>query len=195
MKTREEALELLNEWVRSDSLRKHCLGVAACMEGYAKKKVEEEKLSAVESAAVIDRWWICGLLHDFDWEKYPNIDEHPMKGCDFLKSGGWDEEIVEAILGHNSRSGVARETKMAKTLFAVDELSGLVCALAKVRPGNFEGMSAKSVRKAMKKKMFAAAINRDEIRHGIGELGEGENEHFELVVGALRGVKKDLGFA
>jgi predicted hydrolase (HD superfamily) len=137
------------------------------------------------------------LLHDFDWERYPTLEEHPIEGCKKLRENGYDEDIIEAILGHNKATGIKRRSLMAKTLFAVDELSGLIVALARVRPGDFEGMSAKSVKKAMKKKDFAAAINRDDIRLGIEELGIGEEEKdgfFELVVKALDGKKRDLGF-
>jgi predicted hydrolase (HD superfamily) len=240
---RQDAQKLLEEWVKSDSLRKHCLGVAVCMEAYAKKYLEEGELCAVEDAVelvdndksslvltgndgqdvkddgskfgvdnnskdgdgndnqiIIDRWYICGLLHDFDYERYPALEEHPKKGCEFLKENSYPTDIIEAIMGHGNHTGVERESLMAKTLFAVDELSGLVVALARVRPGNFLGMSAKSVRKAMKKKDFAAAINRDDIRQGMEELGlkeddvEGRNNHLELVIKALDDVKDKLGF-
>jgi predicted hydrolase (HD superfamily) len=194
MKTREDALALLNEYVKSESLKKHCLSVAASMEVYAKKYVAGGKLSATEEAAEVDKYWITGLLHDFDWEVHPTLEQHPSKGVKVLREKGWDEDICVAIMGHGLHTGVERESLMAKTLFAVDELSGLVVALARVRPGNFEGMKAKSVKKAMKKKDFAAAISRDDIRLGISELGVDIDEHFELVVRALNGIKKDLGF-
>jgi putative nucleotidyltransferase with HDIG domain len=187
MKNRSDALELMQEWVSSESLRKHCLSVATSMEACAEKFGEDK-----------DSWWICGLLHDFDWERYPTIGEHPKKGCAELEKLGYDSEIVTAIMGHNGATGVARESLMAKSLFAVDELSGLIMALAKIRPGNFEGMTAKSVKKVMKKKDFAAAINRDEIRQGRIELGftspEEQDSQFELVVAALSAKKSELGF-
>jgi len=183
MKTRQDALNLLHEWVSSESLRKHCLSVAASMEKYAEKFGEDK-----------DKWYICGLLHDFDWERYPNIDEHPIKGCEKLREEGYDEDIITAILGHNAKTGIKRYSLMAKTLFAVDELSGLIVALAHVRPENFVGMTAKSVRKALKKKDFAAAISRDDIRKGIEELGVEENSHFDIVITALNGIKENLGF-
>jgi len=190
MKTRDEAKDLLVEWVSSESLKRHCLCVAVCMESYAKRM----KLSDEE----IDNYWICGLMHDFDWEKFPEINEHPIKGCQELRKQEYPEEIITAILGHNEKTGINRYSLMAKTLFAVDELSGLVFALAKVRPGNFEGMSSKSVRKAMKKKDFAAAINREDIKLGMEELelinDEEKGEHFELIISALTGIKKELGF-
>ncbi len=186
MKTREEALALLNEWVKSDSLRKHSLAVAAAMEGYATKfDVDLDD---------IDVWWMTGLLHDMDYEKFPDINVHPIMGCKELRKKEYDERILEAILGHNSKTGIKRYSKMAKALFAVDELSGLITALAKVRPDNFAGMNADSVRKVMKKTDFAAAINRQDIEQGIAELEVNENEHFELVISSLNNVKEDLGF-
>lgn len=207
MKTRLDAIKLLNEFVQSDSLKKHCLAVGVAMEAYAKKFGEDE-----------EKWWSCGVLHDFDYEKFPDIMKHGLEGSKILREQGFDEEIVNAILRHNHNLGFARETLMDKTLFAVDELCGLIVALARVRPGHFEGMSASSVKKAMKKKDFAAAINREEIKQGIAELnviknsngifkpqtGNGvekvepslsnEDEHFELVIGALSKVKVELGF-
>jgi len=190
MKSRQDALNLLQEWVKSESLRRHCLGVAVSMEKYAEKR----NLSREDK----DKWYLCGLLHDFDWERYPNTDEHPIKGCQELRKKEYDEDIITAILGHNVKTGIKRYSLMAKTLFAVDELSGLVVALARVRPGNFDGMSAKSVKKAMKKKDFAAAINREDIELGMEELSlendEEKNSHFELVISALSGVKGELGF-
>ncbi len=186
MKTREEALKILNEYVKSESLKKHCLAVAACMSAYA----EKYNLSGEE----INKYWICGVLHDFDWEIHPTLEKHPVEGVKILRSRGLDEEICIAILGHGNHTGVFRETLMAKTLFAVDELSGLVVALSKVRPGNFDGMTAKSVKRAMKKKDFAAAINREDILQGIAELGVEEDEHIDLIIKALYCVRGVLGF-
>jgi len=182
MKTRKEALEILNEYVKSESLKNHCLAVAVSMEKYAEKFGEDK-----------DKWWICGLLHDFDWEIHPTLEEHPLKGVEILREKGVDEDICVAILGHNEYTGIARESLMAKTLFAADELSGLVVAIAKVK-GGFDKIDANSVRNAMKKKGFAAAINRDDIRRGLEELGVDEDSHFDLVIGALAGARKNLGF-
>jgi len=185
MKSREEAISLLHEWVTSESLRRHCLGVAVCMEAYAKKNglFDEE----------VNKWWICGLLHDFDYEKYPDIETHPIEGCKRLRELEYDEEIIEAILGHNPATGIPRRSKMAKTLFAVDELSGLIVALARVRPGGFEGMSSKSVKKVMKKRDFAAAINREDIKQGTEELEVEFDKHIELLISALSPISKELG--
>jgi len=147
MKTREEALKLFNEWVETDSLRRHCFGVAACVEAYAEKLGEDK-----------DKFWICGLLHDFDFEKYPTLEQHPYEGVKVLKDLGYDEEIIEAIMGHGNHTGVKRESVMAKVLFGVDELSGFVTAVARVRPGNFDGMKPKSVNKKLKEKYYKNLI-------------------------------------
>jgi len=186
MKSRQEAIELLKEYVKSESLIAHCMGVAVSMEKYAEVKglSEEDK----------DKWWITGLLHDFDWEIHPTLEKHPSEGVKMLREKGVDEDICEAILGHGEHTGVKRKSEMAKTLFAVDELSGFIIAIAKIRPGGFEGMSVKSVRKKIKNKDFAAAINREDIRKGIGELGVDEGEHYQLVIDALRERKKEIGF-
>jgi len=141
-----------------------------------------------------DKFWICGLLHDFDFEKYPTLEQHPSEGVKVLKELGYDEEILEAIMGHGNHTGVKRESVMAKVLFGVDELSGFVTAVARVRPANFEGMKPKSVKKKLKEKSFAAAISRDDINQGIEELGVDRDEHIELVIGALEKIKEDLGF-
>jgi putative nucleotidyltransferase with HDIG domain len=183
MKTRLDAIKLVNEFVKSESLKGHCLAVAVAMEAYAEKFGQD-----------LDKWWICGVVHDFDYEKFPDLMTHGLEGSKILKERGYDEEIVNAVLRHNSNLGFARETQMDKTLFAVDELCGLIVALARVRPGRFEGMSASSVKKVMKKKEFAAAINREEIKQGIIELGVNEDEHFELVIKALSKVRVELGF-
>lgn len=142
-----------------------------------------------------ESWAIAGLLHDFDYERYPTLEDHPYKGANVLKVEGYSQDIIQAILGHANHTGVARESLMARTLFAVDELSGFVIALAKVRPGNFDGMDAQSVDRALKKKKFAAAISRDDIEQGIRELGVDRNEHFTKVIAALKTHAPDLGFS
>lgn len=172
--SRSDSESLLKEYVSSESLRKHCLAVALAMEKYAEKFKEDR-----------DEWYICGLLHDFDYEKFP--DTHPIPGVEILKTKGYSQDIIDSILGHaESRTGFLRTKKIAKTLFAVDELCGLIVALSKVRPNGFEGMDSSSVEKALKKKGFAANVNRDEIELGIGELGVDRNEHFSLIIEALR---------
>src|SRR3989344_5233057 len=137
MISRQSSLDLLNSWVSSESLRRHCYAVAAAMEGYAKS------LSLPQEE--IDEWWTSGLLHDFDYQKFPTLEQHPVEGSKVLKEKGYPDSIIQAILGHGNHTGVPRETKMAKTLFAVDELSGLVVALAKVRQDRFQTMIAESV--------------------------------------------------
>lgn len=182
MINRENALSLFKDYVKSDSIRKHCYAVAASMEEYAEKYGEDK-----------DKWWITGLLHDFDYEKYPTIPEHVTEGVKILKEKGYPHEIIEAIQGHAEYTGVPRKSLMAKCLFAVDELSGFVVALAKVKKG-FQ-MDAESVKKALKKRGFAAAINRDDIEKGIMELGVSKEEHFNLVIRALGRIKEKLGFS
>ncbi len=183
MPTSEEALELLKEWVKSDSLQKHCHAVAFAIEAYAEKLGENK-----------EEWFICGLLHDFDYERFPTIPAHVTEGIIVLNKKGYSKEIIEAIQGHAEYLNVPRKSHMAKVLFAVDELCGLVMALAKVKPDNFQTMTAESVEKAMKKKGFAAAINRDDIEKGIKELGVDKKEHFTLVINALKEHAKELGF-
>ncbi len=179
--TRDQALSILKEYTQSESLLKHAYAVEAAMRAYAKKFGEDEEL-----------WGVVGLLHDFDYEKYP--DEHPMKGSEILKEKGVSEEIRTAILGHANFSGVARETLMAKTLYAVDELCGFLVAVTLVRPNKSIGeVKVKSVKKKLKDKSFAAKVNRDEIKEGAEELGIPFEEHVEFVVKALSQVAPELG--
>ena len=184
MLSKENALQILHEHVQSESLRRHCLAVAYALEAYADYFKEEKNL-----------WFITGLLHDFDYEQFPTSEHHPFEGVKILKEKGYPQEITDAILGHAEYSGVKRSTNLAKSLFAVDELSGIIMALAKVRLANFEGMSASSVRKALKKKEFAAAISREDIAKGIQELNVLEDQHYERVINALRDHAKELGFS
>lgn len=182
--TRDSAWNLLNEYVKSKALIKHMLGVEAAMRTYAKKFGEDE-----------EKWAITGLIHDFDYEKYPTTEEHPIKGNEILKEKGYPEDILEAIMGHATYSGVPRTSKMAKTLFAVDELCGLIHAVALVRPNGFDGMKTKSVKKKLKDKAFAAKINREDIEQGIEELEIDRDEHIQICIEALQSIKKELGFA
>jgi putative nucleotidyltransferase with HDIG domain len=181
---REESWELLCEWTESDSLRKHMLAVEAGMRAYARKFGEDE-----------EKWGITGLLHDIDYEKHPTPDEHPMVGVTELERRGYPEDVLHAIKGHADYLDVPRDTLMAKTLYAVDELSGFIVACALVRPEGLEGLKAKSVRKKMKQKSFAAAVNREDIVRGAEELGVDLNEHIEFVAGALRERSDVLGLA
>ncbi len=181
---REESWELLREWTESDSLLKHMLAVEAAMRAYARKFGEDE-----------ERWGITGLLHDMDYEKHPTPAEHPTVGVAELERRGYPEDIRRAILSHADYLDVPRETPMEKTLYAVDELSGFVVACALVRPERLEGLKAKSVRKKMKQKSFAASVNREDITSGAEELGVDLNEHINFVVAALQERADALGLA
>ena len=181
---REESWELLREWTESDSLLKHMLAVEAAMRAYARKFGEDE-----------ERWGITGLLHDMDYEKHPTPAEHPTVGVAELERRGYPEDVRRAILSHADYLDVPRETPMEKTLYAVDELSGFIVACALVRPERLEGLKAKSVRKKMKQKSFAASINREDITSGAEELGVDLNEHIDFVVAALRERADALGLA
>jgi putative nucleotidyltransferase with HDIG domain len=186
--SRDEASSLRAEWVQSESLRRHCLAVATAMEAYAHREGADE-----------DRWFVVGLLHDMDYERFPDMDDtelgHPRSGMKELESRGVDPEIVRAIASHANFMGVPRESTMEKTLYAVDELSGFILACAYVRPQGLEGLTPKSVKKKLKQPSFAAAVNRDEVRAGAEELGVDFDEHVACVIAARseraeeRGVK------
>lgn len=188
--SRDEALTLMQEYTASDSLRKHMLSVEAAMRAYAEKGGED-----------VERWGLTGLIHDFDYERFPNDDhspteQHPAEGVRILRSKGWPEDILEAILGHATYSGVPRRTQMAKTLFAVDELTGLITATALVKPSrSVHDVEAKSVRKKMKDKAFARGVNRDDVMLGVSELGVDLDEHIAFVISAMQRVAADIGLA
>ncbi len=181
---REDAWWLLREWTESDSLLKHMLAVEASMRAYAREFGEDE-----------EKWGVTGLLHDMDYEKHPTPNEHPMVGVRELEQRGYPEDVLEAIKGHADYLDVPRETRMAKTLYAVDELSGFVTACALVRPEGLEGLKAKSVKKKMKQKSFAASVNRGDIIKGAEELGVDLDEHIDFVVAALRERADSLGLS
>lgn len=180
----------MHEYTASDSLRKHMLSVEAAMRAYAKKFGEDE-----------ERWGITGLVHDFDYEKFPNeahspTEEHPAGGVRILRSKGFPEDILTAILGHGNYTGVPRESKLAKTLFAVDELTGLITATALVRPSkSVMEVEAKSVRKKMKDKAFARGVSRDDVVNGAADLGVDLDEHIAFVISAMQAVAPSLGLA
>jgi putative nucleotidyltransferase with HDIG domain len=188
--SRDEALAIVHEYTKSDSLRKHMLAVEAAMRAYAEKFGEDAA-----------RWGLAGLVHDFDYERFPNdahspTEEHPAEGVRILRSHGFPEDILEAILGHAGYSGVPRESKMAKTLFAVDELTGLITATALVRPSrSVMEVEAKSVRKKKKDKAFARGVNRDDVINGAADLGVDLDEHIEFVIKAMQGSAESLGLA
>lgn len=176
----DDARTLLYEWVQSDSLRKHCEGVAACMRHFAHLQGADE-----------DLWCAVGLLHDMDYEQYPNLEKsdtgHPFVGVAYLRDHGWSEEICRAILSHADYSEVERITPLEKTLYAVDELSGFVGAVALVRPDkSMDSVKVSSVRKKMKDKTFAAKVNRDDIVRGAEELGMPLEEVIQQVIMAMK---------
>jgi putative nucleotidyltransferase with HDIG domain len=179
-KTRNQALGLLKEYVES-SLLKHSLAVESAMRAYAKKYGEDE-----------EEWGIAGLLHDFDYEKFP--EKHPYKGVEILKEQGYPESVTKAILGHAEYTKVPREDLMSKCLFAVDELCGFIMACAYVRPEKLKGLKAKSVKKRLKIKSFAAKVNREEITKAVQELGADFDEHIDFVISAMQGISEEIGF-
>jgi putative nucleotidyltransferase with HDIG domain len=185
---REETLALMQEYTASESLRKHMLSVEAAMRAYAGKAGEDP-----------DRWGTAGLIHDFDYERFPNsahspTEEHPSEGVRILRSRGYPEEILQAILGHATYCAVPRETPMAKTLFAVDELTGLITATALVRPSkSVHEVDAKSVRKKMKDKAFARGVSRDDVLLGAQELAVELDDHIAFVISAMKGVAREIG--
>jgi putative nucleotidyltransferase with HDIG domain len=188
--SRADALALMQEYTASDSLRKHMFAVEAAMRAYAGKFGEDA-----------ERWGLAGLMHDFDYERWPNAshaagEEHPSAGVRLLREHGWPEDVLQAILGHATYTGVARETRMARTLFAVDELTGLVTATALVKPSrSLREVDARSVRKKMKDRGFARGVNRDDVIQGAQELGVDLDEHIQFVIDAMRGRAELLGLA
>ena len=173
--TRDDAWKLFCEWTESDSLRKHVLGVEAAMRAYAREYGEDE-----------ERWAVTAIVHDLDYERYPDLDTgHPRVALEELPKLGYPEDVVEAVAGHATFLGVPRESLMAKALFAVDELSGFITACAYVRPTGIHGLTPKSVKKKLKQPSFAAAVNRDEVRQGAEELGVDFDEHLAFVIAAL----------
>ncbi|MEP6953543.1 MAG: HDIG domain-containing metalloprotein [Solirubrobacteraceae bacterium] len=181
--SRDEAWTLLTEWVESESLRRHCLAVEASMRAYARERGADEEL-----------WGVVGLLHDMDYERFPDLETgHPRMALEELERRDVDPAIIRAIASHADFMGVPRETPMEKTLYAVDELSGFVVACAYVRPQGLEGMTPKSVKKKLKTPAFAAAVDRDEVRAGAEELGVDLDAHIALVIAALQARADELG--
>jgi len=172
----DDARAVLHEWVSNPALRHHMECVAACMGAYA---------DAVDPPSR-DRWVLAGLLHDLDWERHPTQDEHPRVGVAFLRTRSVDEEILHAIMAHAPYTGTARDTAMARHLFAVDELAGFIVACAKVRPDGLASLEPASVRKKLKNLAFAAAVSRDDIATGIAELGVDEDAHIARCIAAIR---------
>ena len=183
--TRNDAWSLLTEFTLSESLRKHALSVEACLRAYARKFGEDEEL-----------WGVVGLIHDFDYEKYPSAEEHPYKGNAILAERGWSEDLRRAVMSHAEYTGVSRDSKLEKTLFACDELAGFITATALVKPNkSLAEVDAKSVRKRMKDKAFARSVSREDIINGAAALGVDLDEHITFCIEAMRQIAPALGLA
>ena len=181
--TREEALAILHEFTHNENLRKHAYAVEAAMRAYARKLGEDEQ-----------QWGLVGLLHDFDWEVHPTIPDHPVKGAEILRERGVPEDTIQDILSNAPHTDVPRDTPIRKALFAVDELTGFIVATALVRPSrSLSDLKAKSVRKKMKDKSFAAAVSREDITQGAEALGVEMGEHVQFVIDAMKQVSAELG--
>ena len=182
--TRDEALTIVRQYVKNENLVRHMLAVEAAMAAYANKWGEDE-----------EKYRVAGLLHDFDWEIHPTLEEHPIKGAEILRKLGVDEEIIRAILSHAPFTGVSRDSKLEKSLFAVDELTGLITTTALVRPSKkIADVEVKSIKKKWKDKAFAAGVNRTEVEEGARELGvDLWEEHVPLVLRSMQGIAEDLG--
>lgn len=180
---REAAFALLCEYTQSESLRRHMLAVEAALRAYARRYGEDE-----------DKWGIVGLLHDFDYERWPNLPDHPLQGAAILAERGYPDEVIYAIKSHAAEvTNCPRVSLLDKTLYACDELAGFITACAMVRPEGIEGLQAKSVRKKMKQKAFAAAVNREDIVQGAAELGVDLDEHIQVVIDAMSPIREELG--
>ena len=186
MPDRSEAWELLCEYTEGDSLRKHALAVEAAMRACVKQYGSADD--------DVDEWGMVGLLHDFDYEKFPSADQHPFTGANILCGRGYSERFIRAIMGHATYTGVPRDTAMARALFATDELCGFLVACALVRPNrSLDDLEVSSVKKKLKDKAFARSVNRDDIRQGVEELGVDLDQHIRFVIDALRPVQAQIG--
>jgi predicted hydrolase (HD superfamily) len=188
MPDRNDAWELLCEYTKSDSLRKHALAVEAAMRACTKRYGEPDQDE--------DEWGLVGLLHDFDYEMFPSADQHPFTGANILCGRGYSDRIIRAIMGHATYTGVPRDTTMARALFATDELCGFLVACALVRPSrSLDDLEVSSVKKKLKDKAFARSVNREDIRQGIQELGVDLDEHIRFVIDALRPIQEQIGLS
>lgn len=178
----QSALDLMHEYTKNDALRKHMYAVEAAMRAYARRFGEDE-----------ERWAMTGILHDFDYEMYPTMPDHPLKGSEILKEKGCPEDVRVAILGHASYTNVPRESLMAKSLYACDELCGFIAAVAVIRPNKIMDLQLSSVKKKLKDKAFARNVNREEIALGTKELGVSLDEHIQFVINAMRVEGERLG--
>lgn len=183
---RKEAWDLLCEYTKGDSLRKHALAVETAMRACTARYGD--------AGADVDEWGLVGLLHDFDYEMFPSADQHPFTGANILCGRGYPDRIIKAIMGHATYTGVARDTAMAKALFATDELCGFLVACALVRPSrSLDDLEVKSVKKKLKDKAFARSVNREDIYQGVEELGVTLDEHIQFVIDALKPVQQEIG--
>ena len=181
--SRDTAWALLTEYTKSESLRKHALAVEIAVCGYARKFGEDENL-----------WGLVGLLHDFDYERWPSLEDHPYRGAEILRERGYPEVLIRAIMSHSDETGVVRESRLEHTLFACDELAGFITAAALVRPSkSVLDLEAKSVKKRMKDKAFARGVSRDDLRKGAEELGLSLDEHITNVITSMRSSAETLG--
>jgi putative nucleotidyltransferase with HDIG domain len=180
--TRERAWETLTRYTKSEALQRHALAVEATMRAYARKFAEDE-----------ERWAVVALLHDFDYEIHPTLDEHPQDGAPILREEGWPEDVVEGVLSHAEHLALPRDTLLKKALFACDELSGFVHACGLVRPTGLDGLEPKSVKKKLKQPSFAAGVHRDEVYRGAEQLGVELDDHIRTVVAALQPIARELG--
>lgn len=180
--TYKDALDLMHEHTKSEALRRHMYAVESVMRAYAKKFGEDE-----------EKWAIVGVLHDFDYELYPNAPDHPLKGSEILKQKGYSEEIRKSILGHATYTEIPRDTKMAQTLYACDELCGFITACAVIRPNKILDLEVSSVKKKLKDKGFARNVSREDITTGVQELGVPLDEHIQFVIDAMRQDAERLG--
>jgi putative nucleotidyltransferase with HDIG domain len=180
---RSEAQQILEDWTTNKNLRKHAYAVEAAMKAYA-----------IKFGADPDKWGVVGLLHDFDYEKYPDLKDHPFKGASYLREQGYSEELTDAILAHAEHTGISRDTPLKKCIFAVDELTGLIVAVALVRPSKkLADVSVQSIMKKWKEKSFAAGADRKMIEQGAKELGVTLTEHIEIVLKAMQDISENLG--
>jgi predicted hydrolase (HD superfamily) len=181
--THDDAEKILAEWTKNKNLRKHAWAVEAAMRAYAAKRGSDTQ-----------RWAIVGLLHDFDYEKYPTLADHPFKGAEFLRAQGYDEELIQGVLAHAAHTRTPRDSDMNKVIFAVDELTGLIVAVALVRPTKkLADVTVESVKKKLGEKQFAAGVNRHEIEQGAAELGVSLDEHIATVLAAMQAISDKLG--
>ena len=207
---RESAWGLLTEFTQSESLRKHALAVEACMRACARKYGSLQGMPSGLPQAPADRitpsaapgpnlfeedlWGIVGLIHDFDYEKWPSLDDHPYKGNEILRERRWPEVITRAVMSHADYTGVTRDTPLEKALFACDELAGFITAVALIKPTrSLAEVDVKSVRKRMKDKAFARKVNRDDIVNGAAQLGVDLDEHIAVCIDAMKGIARELG--